>query len=116
MLPALRVALGQDPDEIFDELDPVPIGSASIAQVHRARLKTGESVVLKIRRPDIIPKIEADLRVLRHIAQLAEFEFPEMRRYQPVKIVDEFSKSLRRELNLSIEARNLERFFPEFCG
>ncbi|SFN11751.1 ubiquinone biosynthesis protein [Formivibrio citricus] len=116
LLPELQIALGQNPHEIFDELDPVPIGSASIAQVHRARLKSGEAVVLKIRRPGIIPKIEADLRVLRHIAQLAEFEFPEMRRYQPIKIVDEFSKSLRRELNLSTEARNLERFTQNFSG
>ncbi len=115
LLPELQIALGQDPHEIFNELDPEPIGSASIAQVHRARLKSGEEVVLKIRRPGIIPKIEADLRVLRHIAQLAEFEFPEIRRYQPVKVVDEFSKSLRRELNLSTEARHLERFAQNFA-
>lgn len=116
LLPEVQLALGQDPHEIFDDLDPEPIGSASIAQVHRARLKTGEDVVLKIRRPAIIPKIEADLRVLRHIASLAEFEFPEMRRYQPVKIVDEFTKSLRRELNFSSEARHLERFSQNFEG
>lgn len=116
LLPEMQSALGCDPGEVFDELDPVPIGSASIAQVHRARLKSGEEVVLKIRRPGIIPKIEADLRVLRHVAQLAEFEFPELRRYQPVKIVDEFSKSLRRELNLSTEARHLERFAQNFAN
>lgn len=116
LLPELQQALGCDPHTIFDELDPVPIGSASIAQVHRARLSSGEEVVLKIRRPGIIPKIEADLRVLRHIATLAEFEFPEMRRYQPGKIVDEFAKSLRRELNFLSEARNLERFTQNFTG
>lgn len=116
LLPELQVALGQDPHELFDELDPQPIGSASIAQVHRARLKNGEEVVLKIRRPNIIPKIEADLRVLGHIAALAEFEFPELRRYQPGKVVDEFAKSLRRELNLSTEARNMERFARNFAG
>lgn len=112
----VQLALGQEPGEVFDDLDPVPIGSASIAQVHRARLKTGEDVVLKIRRPGIIPKIEADLRVLRHIASLSEFEFPEMRRYQPVKIVDEFARSLRRELNFASEARHLERFVQNFDG
>lgn len=116
LLPELQVALGQDPHELFDELDPQPIGSASIAQVHRARLKNGEEVVLKIRRPNIIPKIEADLRVLGHIAALAEFEFPELRRYQPGKVVDEFARSLRRELNLSTEARNMERFARNFAG
>ncbi|MDR3414167.1 MAG: AarF/UbiB family protein [Formivibrio sp.] len=116
LLPELQRVLRCDPAEIFAELDPMPIGSASIAQVHRALLKNGEEVVLKIRRPGIIPKIEADLRVLRHIATLAEFEFPEMRRYQPGKIVDEFAKSLKRELNFLTEARHLERFTQNFIG
>ncbi len=116
ILPELQQVLGADPHLIFKELDPVPIGSASIAQVHRAKLQDDTEVVLKIRRPGIIPKIEADLRILRHIATLAEFEFPDLRRYQPVRIVDEFAKSLRRELNLSTEARNLERFVENFAG
>jgi ubiquinone biosynthesis protein len=114
ILPELTALLGRDPAEIFLELDPNPVGAASIAQVHRAKLLDGSEVVLKIRRPGIIPKIEADLRILRHIASLMEFEFPESRRYQPVKIAEEFSKSLRRELNLSTEARNSERFAQNF--
>lgn len=116
LLPELTAALGADPYLIFQELNPEPVGSASIAQVHRARLLDGSDVVLKIRRPGIIPKIEADLRILRHIATLMEFEFSESRRYQPVKIAEEFSKSLRRELNLSAEARNSERFAQNFLG
>ncbi|GAA5785058.1 putative protein kinase UbiB [Chitiniphilus shinanonensis] len=115
-LAELTDVLGVDPYTLFSEIDPEPCGSASIAQVHRARLNSGEEVVFKLRRPDIIPKIEADLRILRHIASLAEFEFPDARRYQPVKIVDEFAKSLRRELNLSVEARNLERFAQNFAA
>jgi ubiquinone biosynthesis protein len=114
ILPELTALLGRDPAEIFLELDPNPVGAASIAQVHRAQLLDGSEVVLKIRRPGIIPKIEADLRILRHIASLMEFEFPESRRYQPVKIAEEFSKSLRRELNFSTEARNSERFAQNF--
>ncbi|GGP19094.1 ABC1 kinase family protein [Silvimonas iriomotensis] len=114
LLPELTLVLGRDPHEIFLELDPLPVGSASIAQVHRARLVTGEEVVLKIRRPGIVAKIDSDLRILRQIASLMEFEFPEARRYQPVKIVDEFAKSLRRELSLAAEARNLERFAQNF--
>ncbi|STQ90727.1 ABC1 kinase family protein [Iodobacter fluviatilis] len=114
ILPELTTLLGQDPAGIFLELDPHPVGAASIAQVHRAKLFDGTEVVLKIRRPGIIPKIEADLRILRHIASLMEFEFPESRRYQPVKIAEEFSKSLRRELNFSTEARNSERFAQNF--
>ncbi len=114
ILPELTALLGRDPADIFLELDPRPVGAASIAQVHRAKLLDGSEVVLKIRRPGIIPKIEADLRILRHIASLMEFEFPESRRYQPVKIAEEFSKSLRRELNFSTEARNSERFAQNF--
>ncbi|MBE9609845.1 ABC1 kinase family protein [Chitinilyticum piscinae] len=111
----LQAILGRDPHEVFADLDPEPIGSASIAQVHRARLLSGEEVVLKVRRPGIVPRIEADLRILRQIAVLMEFEFPDVRRYQPTKIADEFAKSLRRELNLSSEARNMERFARNFA-
>ncbi|UXY14019.1 AarF/UbiB family protein [Chitiniphilus purpureus] len=116
ILAELGTVLGGDPYAIFAKIDPEPCGSASIAQVHRAQLATGEEVVLKLRRPDIGPVIEADLRILHHIASLMEFEFPDARRYQPVKIVEEFAKSLRRELNLLIEARNLERFAQNFAG
>ncbi|WP_028453742.1 ABC1 kinase family protein [Chitinilyticum aquatile] len=116
LLPELTDILQRDPHEVFDALDPQPIGSASIAQVHRARLKDGTEIILKIRRPGITAKIEADLRVLRHIAVLMEFEFADVRRYQPARIVDEFAKSLRRELNLSSEARNMERFTQNFAG
>ncbi|WP_293937363.1 AarF/ABC1/UbiB kinase family protein [Iodobacter sp.] len=116
ILPELTALLGTDPASIFLDLDSEPVGAASIAQVHRAKLLDGTEVVLKIRRPGVIPKIEADLRILRHIASLMEFEFAESRRYQPVKIAEEFAKSLRRELNLSAEARNSERFVQNFIG
>ncbi|WP_028454826.1 ABC1 kinase family protein [Chitinilyticum litopenaei] len=116
LLPELTDILGCDPHAIFVDLDPQPIGSASIAQVHRARLQDGSEVILKMRRPGIVPKIEADLRILRQIAVLMEFEFADARRYQPAKIADEFAKSLRRELNLSSEARNMERFSRNFAG
>ncbi len=79
----LTEALGQSPYTIFQDLQDTPIGSASIAQVHRATLPSGEPVVLKIRRPGIVGKIEADLRILAHIAALIELEFPESRRYTP---------------------------------
>lgn len=115
LLNELTVVLGQSPEEIFVDLDPVPVGSASIAQVHRARLQTGENVILKIRRPGIVPKIEADLRILRQLAKLVELEFPETRRYQPTSMVDEFARSLMRELDLGIEARNVERFRQHFA-
>ena len=110
----LTNALGQPPREIFADLDPIPVGSASIAQVHRARLPSGEQIILKIRRPGIVSKIEADLRILRQLAKLVELEFPETRRYQPTSMVDEFARSLMRELDLAIEARNVDRFRQHF--
>jgi ubiquinone biosynthesis protein len=92
----------------------VPIGSASIAQVHRARLHDGRPVVLKVRRPGIEAKVEADLRLLSHLARFIEKEVTDARRYQPVRVVDEFRRSLLRELDLANEARNIERFERNF--
>lgn len=115
LLPMLEKALGQSPFQLFRELQTEPCGSASIAQVHRATLLDGTPVVLKIRRPDIRPKIEADLRILNHIAALIESEIPEARRFQPVQIAKEFGRSLLRELDLALEARTQERFRENFA-
>ncbi|UDM17394.1 AarF/ABC1/UbiB kinase family protein [Vogesella sp. XCS3] len=112
----LEQALGCKPDEVFAEFERKPIGSASIAQVHRALLKDGTEVAVKLRRPGIVDKVEADLRILEHIAHLIELEFPDARRFQPSEIVAQFSRSLRRELDLAVEARNMERFGKDFAG
>jgi ubiquinone biosynthesis protein len=116
LVPLLEQALGRSPFEVFRELETVPHGSASIAQVHRARLPDGTAVVLKIRRPGIRAKIDADLRILGHVAELIESELPEARRYRPLEIAAEFARSLERELDFTIEARNIERFASNFSG
>ncbi len=116
LLPELEEALGGSPFEIFVDLWPEAVAAASIAQVHYAKLPSGEPVVLKIRRPGIRAKIEADLRILYHIATLVELEIPDSRRYRPRQIVEQFAKSLKRELDLAMEARNLERFATHFAG
>ena len=100
---------------MFVDLDTRAHGSASIAQVHRARLKDGTQVVLKIRRPGIEDKVHADLRLLGHLATLVESEVPEARRYQPVEIVAHFRRSIERELDFTIEASNVERFAKHFA-
>lgn len=115
LLPTLEKALGHSPFELFRDLQTESCGSASIAQVHRATLFDGTAVVLKICRPDIRSKIEADLRILGHIAALIESEIPEARRFQPVQIVKEFGHSLLRELDLALEARTQERFRESFA-
>ncbi|HEX6006848.1 MAG TPA: AarF/UbiB family protein, partial [Burkholderiales bacterium] len=101
---------------VFNDLETTAHGSASIAQVHRARLADGAPVVLKVRRPGIRAKIDADLRILGHIAELIEAELPDARRYRPVEIAAEFSRSLERELDFTIEARHVERFAANFIG
>lgn len=116
LLPQLEAALGCSPHDIFRELQTEAVAAASIAQVHHAKLQDGTPVILKIRRPEIRTKIEADLRILMHLARLIEFEMPEMRRYQPIQIVMQFSRSLRRELDFVAEARNIDRFAGNFAG
>jgi ubiquinone biosynthesis protein len=115
LLPEMTTALGRSPFEVFRELEREPFASASIAQVHRARLQDGTPIVLKVRRPGIREKIQADLRILEQLAALLESESPEARRYQPVAIVGHFARSLERELDLALEARNIARFAANFA-
>lgn len=111
----LVAALKGEPTEVFAEFDPVPMAAASIAQVHRARLKDGTPVVVKIRRPGIEGVIQADLRILEHAARLLESEVPDSRRYDPVHIISQFRRSLNRELDLVKEARNIDQFARHFA-
>jgi ubiquinone biosynthesis protein len=111
----LVAALKGEPSEVFVEFDPVPMAAASIAQVHRATLKDGKPVVVKIRRPGIEGIIRADLRILEHAARLLESEVPDSRRYDPIHIVSQFRRSLNRELDLAKEARNIDQFARHFA-
>ena len=115
LLPDLEAALGQSPFEVFSDLQTEAAAGASIAQVHLARLQDGTPVVLKIRRPNMQRNVAADLRLLMHMARLLETEFEETRRYQPQEIVAQFSRSLQRELNMTLEGRNTERFSRNFA-
>lgn len=111
----LTKALGRPPEEAFAEFEAEPMAAASIAQVHRAVLADGSRVVVKVRRPGIEAKIEADLRILEHVAKLVESEMPDMRRYQPVRMVGEFRRSIIRELDMIREARNIDKFSRNFA-
>ena len=106
--------LGRPMGEVFRSFDSVPVGSASIAQVHGAVLCNGKRVAVKIKRPDIEPVIHADLRILTHLAGLIESEIPEVRRYQPVQMVQYFARSLAKETDLSVELRYMQRFGQTF--
>lgn len=117
VLPEMVQALGgRSPQEVFVDLEERPHAAASIAQVHRAKLADGTPVVLKVRRPAIRAKIEADLRILSALAAVAQAELPELKRFQPVEMVAQFGKSLAREMDLAVEARSQERFARNFAG
>ncbi len=103
------------PSEIFAEIDPVPVASASISQVHRVRLTDGRDVALKIRRPGIEKIVQADLDILKNLAQLAERRLPFLQAYSPVVLAREFERTLKRELDFNIERRTIGRCRAQFA-
>lgn len=92
--------------EVFAYFDPLPLASASMAQVHAATLKSGEDVVVKILRPNMHKIIAQDVSILKTIASLADRYWPESKRLKPKEIVQEFERSLLDELDLQREAAN----------
>ncbi len=110
----IEAELGQSIEELFAEFDDVPIASASIGQVHRARLKTGESVVVKVQHLDIEETVREDLDVLAGLALLAE-RVPELAAYRPTSTIAEMGRILRRELDFGREERNLQLFLTRFA-
>ena len=114
--PQLREDLGGEPEDVFARFDTEPLAAASIAQVHRAQLKDGTEVVVKIRRPGISDTIAADLRLLGRLAALAEAELPALKPYRPQQLVRELARSLQRELDLASECRSAERIAAHMAG
>ena len=103
--------LGRPIDEIFAEVDEVPLGSASIAQSHWARLATGEQVILKVVKPDIRDLLYRDATLLRITARFLQVIIP---RYQPRRVIDEFCEFTLREVEMTLEAGNAETFNDNF--
>jgi ubiquinone biosynthesis protein len=93
-----------------------PLAAASIAQVHRAQLKTGEEVIVKVQRPGMRKIIDVDLEIMFHLAALAEKYIEELEIYRPTRIVEEFAVTLEKEINFNIEASYVERFARQFLG
>ena len=111
----LEDELGQPIEDLFEEFDEEPIASASIGQVHRARLKTGQTVAVKIQHADIQETVRKDLDVLATLAQMVQ-RLPEFAPYRPVDTVAEFQRTLRRELDFGREERNLQYFNNRFAN
>lgn len=107
---AIQASLGRDPDELFERIDPAPLATASVAQVHRAVTKGGAQVVVKVQRPGIRDAIAADVDILYRIAQLLEAVIEESAIADPVAVVREFESAMHAELNFELEAANIREF------
>ncbi|MGY3925192.1 ubiquinone biosynthesis regulatory protein kinase UbiB [Aeromonas jandaei] len=110
-------SLGCPIETLFDDFDETPLASASIAQVHTARLKeSGREIVIKVIRPDIEPVIDADLRLMRALARMVARFVPQSARLRPIEVVEEYRKTILDELNLMREAANAIQLRRNFTG
>jgi ubiquinone biosynthesis protein len=107
--------LGRPISEVFKRFQDKPVGSASIAQVHAARLSDGTKVAVKVQRPNIEEVIELDLAMLLDLARFMDRHVPEISGVNPIGVVMEFSSILRKELDFNNEALNIERFGAQFA-
>ncbi|MBE0574338.1 MAG: ubiquinone biosynthesis protein UbiB [Desulfuromonadales bacterium] len=107
--------LGHPAEELFAEFSKEPLAAASIAQVHRGKLKSGEEVVLKVRRPAIAKIVETDIDVMMGLAYLIEQHVPAVALYNPIGLVKEFRRNIMREMNFTREGRTIDRFAVNFA-
>lgn len=112
----VEAELGQPLGDLFAEFDDQPIASASIGQVHRARLRNGQAMVVKVQHPGIEARVRIDLDILVGLAELAEQFSPELCRYRPRSTAAEFQRLLLRELDFGREERNLQQFAANFAA
>lgn len=106
--------LGDELKNLFQSFEPEPLATASIGQVHTAKLLSGEEVAIKIQRPDIQPSIETDLNILHNLTRVMEARLDWAKTYNIGDMIDEFSYSLRNELDYRLEGRNGERIAKQF--
>lgn len=105
----LAQSWGKPINEVCSSFEDQPLGAASIGQVHRAVLISGEEVAIKIRRPDIVPRVRADLAILADLAVLAEQRWDWARRMNLGQVVEEFTDAMNEEMNYQQEAANIHR-------
>ena len=110
----IETELGQPPDQLFKSIDETAMAAASVAQVHTARLKTGETVAVKVIRPGIEKRIRKDIQLMYYFAARFERRFEMGRIVGAVNLVKEFERTIFRELDMLIEAGNIERFTRSF--
>ena len=112
----IEKAFATSTDDLFAEFEEEPLASASIAQVHAAVLNSGEDVVVKVLRPDVLPVIKRDISLLYIIAELAARYSSQLRRLRPVEVVEEYEKTILDELDLMREAANASQLRRNFEG
>lgn len=112
----IQQQLGKPPEALFAKFEPRAIASASIAQVHRARLVSGEEVAVKVRKAGIEQKIESDLSIIAGLAELAEKYSSQLKPYRPIGVVRQFRRSIMQELDFNRERHNLEEFARHFAS
>ena len=110
----LNLELGIDVDDYFSGIEEYPMASASIGQVFRAELKTGEKVVIKVQRENIRPVVEADLGIMKNLSKTLERYYDYLKRMNISEIVESFEKMLNEELSLNNELNNILRFANNF--
>ena len=109
---AIEAAFGQPLAALFSEFERTSFAAASVAQVHRARMRDGTEVAVKVRRPGVSRQVKNDLRLLRRLVRVMQWLLPGLRRQRPLELIDELAKQLRAEINLEHEATNMRRLRP----
>src|SRR3989338_2914607 len=107
---------GKSIEKLFLHFEKKPIASASISQVHKAILKNGDKVSVKVQRPNVKHIMETDIEIMLYIAGLLEKHVEKLRMFKPVKIVNEFKEWTDKELDFRLEARNAKRVGQNFRG
>tara|TARA_B100000315_G_scaffold135815_1_gene125093 strand:- start:187 stop:1860 length:1674 start_codon:yes stop_codon:yes gene_type:complete len=112
----IKKELGKDIDEIFSTFEKNPVASASISQVHKATLKDNKKVAVKIQRPNVREIMETDIEIMFYVAKLLEKHMPNIKKFNPIQIIEEFAKWTEKELDFKREAINAKRFARNFSG
>lgn len=114
MRPVIERSLGKPVEELFKDFPETPVASASLSQVYKAKMLNGMTVAVKVRRPGIAQVINADINLMMAVAEWVDEHVEDFDWLDTVSLVKEFRRTILRELDFSIEARNIQRFHENF--
>ncbi len=112
----IKKSFGKEIEAVFSSFEKKPIASASISQVHKATLKNGKKVAVKIQRPNVREIMATDIEIMLYIAGLLEKRVPKIKKFSPIKMIEEFSIWTEKELDFKKEAANAKKFGRNFAG